>query len=372
MAEAGGATVLDTGLGYRGKVTAVSGANRFSIHTLIGKGAGKFDGAANPYSAFVLRDAGGQGAAPQGELQQITAYDPITGEFTTGAFTAPVAIDDEVVILHPSIAATMPSGGVTTSGLCFLGTVTAVPGANQFTVPTLSGLGAGKFAGATNPYSTFVFRDAGGASAAPQGEVQTITAYVTTTGVFTTNAFTAPIAVGDEVLILHPALAQIFLSATGLTTVITTLTAMVFSMDFWSNPQEEVAIPAVAADQALPDIVVANLPAGAIVARAVLMFKFRVVENTNAGANKLNGAQDIQIRDDTPSAWIDAINFLDDMFGLPASTVQGGDVFIGDIDVSGTVDGNDTYNVQWDEALADLAAINFNDVQVGLRIWYRL
>jgi hypothetical protein len=58
------------------------------------------------------------------------------------------------------------------------------------------------------------------------------------------------------------------------------------------------------------------------------------------------------------------------MFGLAASTREDGDVIIGAIDVSATVDGNDTYNVQWDEALADADGINFNDAQVGLRIWY--
>lgn len=142
------------------------------------------------------------------------------------------------------------------------------------------------------------------------------------------------------------------------------------TLDFWSDPKEEVAITQAAADQALPDIVVA-LPSGATVVKAVLIFKFRIVENTNAAVNKLNGAQEIQIRDDTPSAWLDAINFVDDMFSLAASTREGGDVIIGDIDVKATVDGDDTYNVQWDQATADQDNLQFNDVQVGLRIWYR-
>jgi formylmethanofuran dehydrogenase subunit C len=140
--------------------------------------------------------------------------------------------------------------------------------------------------------------------------------------------------------------------------------------DFWSNPQEEVAVPAVAADQAMPDIVVAGIPTTSRIVDARLMFKFRVVENTNVAANKLNGAQDIQIRTDAPGAWADGINFLDDMFGIAASTIQGGDVFIGDINLNATVTGDDTYNTQWDEAIADVASLNFNDVQVGLRIWY--
>lgn len=94
-------------------------------------------------------------------------------------------------------------------GLVYQGTVTAVPGANQFTIPTLANLGAGKFSDATDPYFAFVFRDAGGAGAAPQGERQAVTAYVEATGVFQTAAFTAAVDVGDEILIVHPAIAGV-------------------------------------------------------------------------------------------------------------------------------------------------------------------
>ncbi len=147
---------------------------------------------------------------------------------------------------------------------------------------------------------------------------------------------------------------------------------MVFSLDFWSASQEEVQLTAVAGDKALPDVTVAGLPTGATVLRAVVMFKFRAVENTNAAANKLNGAQDIQVRDDTPGAWADAINLLDDQFGLAASTREGGDVVMGSLDLSATVDGNDTYNLQWDEGVADQGNLQFNDVQVGLRVWFSI
>lgn len=96
--------------------------------------------------------------------------------------------------------------------LTYYGIVDTVPGANQFTIGALAGLGAGKFAGATNPYAVFVLRDAGGASAAPQGEIRNITVYTTATGVFTTGAFTAAIAVGDEILIINPSLAAILIA----------------------------------------------------------------------------------------------------------------------------------------------------------------
>lgn len=153
-------------------------------------------------------------------------------------------------------------------------------------------------------------------------------------------------------------------------------------MDFWSAPLEEVQLgDAVAgATVALPTVTVADLPAGATIVRAIAMFKFRMVENTNAAANKLNGAtvagtsQVIQVRDDTPGTWYDAINFVDDQFGLAAETREGGDVCIGSIDIagSGKVDANDGYNFRWLLGRADLDYLNFNDVQVGLRIWYSI
>lgn len=250
-----------------------------------------------------------------------------------------------------------------TQGLIYSGTVTAVPGANQFTIPDLAGLGAGIFDGATNPYRAFVIRDAGGASAAPQGEVQAITAYVTATGAFTTGAFTAAVAVGDEVAIVHPSIA-------GILDLTTSSARQVFPMEFWSVPIVSISVTNGATDISLPDVTVADLPAGATIIRAIAMFKFRIVRETSAGANALSGAQEIQVRDDSPSAWIDAINFADNQFTLAASAEEGGDVFVGAIDISGTVDGNDTYNFQWDEAIADATGITFSEIQTGIKIWF--
>jgi len=148
------------------------------------------------------------------------------------------------------------------------------------------------------------------------------------------------------------------------------LRRMMNPMDFWSVPVEEVIVTNVATNRALPDVVVAGLPGGVTVRRAVALFKFRIVAEKSSGVNKLNGAQEIQVRDSTPSAWMDAINFVDDLFTLDADQREGGDAIIGAIDVSAIVDGNDTYNLQWENALADGNSLNFNDVQVGLRIWF--
>jgi len=148
---------------------------------------------------------------------------------------------------------------------------------------------------------------------------------------------------------------------------------MLFTLDCWSALKEEVQIDAAGATTDLPTITLTELPAGATIAKAIMMFKFRMIENTYAGVNNLNGAtvaltsQVFQIQD---GAWVDAILLVDDLFTLADSTREGGDVLIGAVDVSGEVDANDTYQTRLLLGKSDSDAINFNDCQVGLRIWY--
>lgn len=55
-----------------------------------------------------------------------------------------------------------------------------------------------------NNYIAFVHRDAGGASAAPQGEFKRVTDYVASTFTFTTEAFSSAVSAGDEILLVKP------------------------------------------------------------------------------------------------------------------------------------------------------------------------
>ena len=143
-----------------------------------------------------------------------------------------------------------------------------------------------------------------------------------------------------------------------------------YSVDYWSIPKLSVVIPSVAADQTLPDVVVADLPAGITVVKATAIFKARSISNAGA-ANKLSGAQQIQIQAGGAGGFVDAIDFVDDQFTVAAAAVDApGDVVIGLINVVAKVTGNATYNFQWDEAVADVANLTFNDVQIGLRVWY--
>jgi hypothetical protein len=85
----------------------------------------------------------------------------------------------------------------------YYGTVTAVPGANQFTIAGLAGYGETAFVG----WDAYVFWDVGGAGAAPQHETQAVTVY-TNLGVFTTAAYTAAVGIGDIMILIHPNLAD--------------------------------------------------------------------------------------------------------------------------------------------------------------------
>lgn len=86
-----------------------------------------------------------------------------------------------------------------TQGLSFMGDVTNAISAVSFASTDLAGFGNDAF---VNTYMIFVFRDAGG-GVAPQGEFRLCTAYVAATGTFTHEAFSANLAVGDKVILIH-------------------------------------------------------------------------------------------------------------------------------------------------------------------------
>jgi len=88
------------GLVYYGKVTQIDDATHFRVAGLTGFGDAYFKN----YRAYVVRDAAGLGAAPQGEMQPCSAYDSTDGIFTHTAFSTGLAVDDEVLLLHERIA----------------------------------------------------------------------------------------------------------------------------------------------------------------------------------------------------------------------------------------------------------------------------
>jgi len=146
-------------------------------------------------------------------------------------------------------------------------------------------------------------------------------------------------------------------------------------LDFWSAYQAVVTITNVSQDLALPDVVVSGLPGRIAITRVTAIFKYRVVDNTSGAQNAITlggGTPAIQVRDDTPGTYTDAIDLIEDMFLCPGSTIEGGDVLMGNTNLSAVVDGEDTYNFQLDDVLADGNNLILRDIQCGLRVEWRV
>jgi len=145
-------------------------------------------------------------------------------------------------------------------------------------------------------------------------------------------------------------------------------------MDFWGDTIEELHLTAaLQANLALAgaDVEIAGLPAGITLVRVVVMFMCRAIENTNVAANKLLGAQNIEV-DFEGGGFVDAINWPDDLFAVALSTREMGTIVIGDNDMKATVTGNGTCTFRIDAARADLDFLNFNDYQIGVRVYFTI
>jgi hypothetical protein len=92
--------LIKSKLTYTAPITTAANTTTFACTQLIGFGNDFFKG----WYAYVIWDAGGATAAPQGEYKLITDYVSTTGTFTIGAFTAAHAVTDIVMIMHPYLA----------------------------------------------------------------------------------------------------------------------------------------------------------------------------------------------------------------------------------------------------------------------------
>jgi hypothetical protein len=105
-----------------------------------------------------------------------------------------------------------------------------------------------------------------------------------------------------------------------------------------------------------------------------------MVENTSSNPNNLDGdsmpdmSQVIQFTDGISGIWNDAIYFADGQFSLEKETKEGGDVCIGSINIAGIdkVNGNGNYEFYWLQAKSIEDSLNLKDMQVGIRLWYRV
>ena len=103
------------GLSYYARVTTFTNATHFKANDLAGWGDDYF----NDWHVYVARDAGGAGAAPQNESQRISNYTSSDGTFTHDAFTTPLAVGDEILIIHHDIGSiTAPIDMLSRPSIC--------------------------------------------------------------------------------------------------------------------------------------------------------------------------------------------------------------------------------------------------------------
>lgn len=144
-------------------------------------------------------------------------------------------------------------------------------------------------------------------------------------------------------------------------------------LDLWSGHAPQVVVSTVAGDKALPSITIAGIPAGAVIQRAVMMLKFRYLENTNAAVNSLSGSQVIQAQKHVGGAWLTGIALAGGELAIGASALGSGDIMMGGNDIKDQVPANGgVMDFKWTSALAAQNNLNINDVQVGIRIFFNI
>lgn len=191
--------LLSTGIVFRG--TATGGAttsvvcgDTTGLSNLIGFGTDFFK---NRYWIQILKNANSAGNAPEGEIRRVTAYATATGTFTTDAFSAAVEASDEFLVLHEDEMFVRQARGDMYRGICkgdMAGSTTAVVSLE------LVGFGDDYF---NDKYYVEVVKNSSAVGTAPEHEIRKITNYASDSGTFTTEAFTANVEAGDELLILH-------------------------------------------------------------------------------------------------------------------------------------------------------------------------
>ena len=153
-------------------------------------------------------------------------------------------------------------------------------------------------------------------------------------------------------------------------TIIADVSRNVSMMEFWSAVDDIITLTTATSDVTLPNIVVADIPAGATITRVVGMIRMRALNNTNASVNAINGAGIVKIKE-TAGAYVNLITIGDNIWSVAASTKEGGMLLEGDIDASAEVDANDTYNLRFDgNIFVDGNNLELIDVAVGLKVYF--
>ncbi len=135
-----------------------------------------------------------------------------------------------------------------------------------------------------------------------------------------------------------------------------------------------ITLNASAADEALPSVVVAGIPSGAVITRVEAWVSIGEFEDTSTAENSLvlAGTEHIQVKETAAGSFVDAIKLVAAQWLTGASLHRGGNIYFGAIDIKAEVDANDTYSFQIENADVTGASLLLRDVQCGLIVEYTL
>jgi len=163
------------------------------------------------------------------------------------------------------------------------------------------------------------------------------------------------------------------ISPTDIDTLVQQMVTNVSMMEFWSDIDDIITLTTATANVALPDIVIANIPANTTIIKANGMIKMRALNNTSQAANAINGASVINVKK-AATAWgasVALINIVDNAWYTEASTKEGGMLVEGDNNVIAEVDANGIYNLRFNgNVFVDGNNLELIDVMVGLKIYF--
>ncbi len=357
--------IRGSGLVIPFKVTTATSTTVFAADMLIG--AWGNDAFPSPWGCYIFQ---ADNAAPEGELRLVSDFVDNTGVVTVSvAYSAAPAVGDVGMLVHPSIAALGD-----TSTAAATGAVTSTDYMMAYIKQLVTeGISRDAVIGALN--------DAAAAGAVTNAD--TIMQYVK-------QLVTFAVAVGNTAMrgTDSAALASVLgalndAAADGAVTdadtavqylkqLVTNQRAVVHTMPpFWSESVASLAVDATAGDESLPNVVVSDIPTGATVVICKMMFKYSKRVDSSSGANMTDAAQIMSIDSSgARDSVVTAIEIPTDSFHTASDATEGGDVIVGDNDVSAEVTGNATYYPTWELADMDADSLTFYDVQVGLQLGY--
>jgi hypothetical protein len=206
----------------RGKCDSGMGASATVIVSSDFEGFGD-DYFNSKYYMQIVKNANSVGNAPENQIRNITDFVDSTGTFTVDAFGANVEENDEFLIIHELLYKALNKDGNNTfdqstdsleaiaeaiaglgggSEILLAGACDSGMGASTITIVSddLTGYGDDYF---NNKFWLHIVKNANSVGNAPEGEYRIITDYVSSTGTFTTNAFSVNVEENDSIYIIH-------------------------------------------------------------------------------------------------------------------------------------------------------------------------